>query len=151
MNQLYWFIFNPHLYILVLSFTQNSSYASSVPYTAFKNSAYIILRTFSSMVMYFMYWSRSIRPNNYAIIPSNFKCVLPLVSSVCKKALIMSDITMYISSFASIIMKIPGPVLIRLGMLCLTFSYTVSGACHIHIPSPWFIYLFSPCETLDRI
>ena len=150
-HKFYRLILNPYLSTLVLSFTQNSSYASSVPYTAFKNSAYIILQTFSSMVMYFMYWSRSIRPNNYAIIPSNFKYVLPLVSYVCKKAPRMSDVATYLLSLAPIIMKIPSPVLKRLGMLCLTFSYKVSGRLPSPHPLTFFDTFLFPCETLDRI
>ena len=101
-HQLYWFILNLHLSRSVLFFTQNSSAASSVPYRAFKHSAYIILRPFSSAVMYYIYTSGSIRANNSAIISSKLKCVLPLVLSVCKKYPGIYTVATYLSSLASI-------------------------------------------------
>ena len=102
-HQSYRFILNPYIYILVLSFTQNISTASSVPYRAFRHFAYIILLPFSYMVVYFLYRYGSILTNNSAIVPSNFKCVITLLSSFFKKSQVMSDVATSLSSLASII------------------------------------------------
>ena len=101
-HQFYQFILNPHLSRSVLSFTKNSSAVSSVPYRDFRHSEYIILRPYSSMVMYFLYRYGSIRANNYNTIPLNFKSVLPLVSSVCNKSPEMSSVATSQSSLESI-------------------------------------------------
>ena len=47
--QSYQFILNPHLSRSGLSFTQNNSATSSVPYMDFRHSSYIILRNLSSL------------------------------------------------------------------------------------------------------
>ena len=151
LHQWYQFILNPHLSWLVLSSTQNSSAAYSVPYRAFKNSEYILFWNFLTVVIYFMYRYGSILANISSIIPSNFYCVLMLVSYFCKKVPVASDVSPSLFSLASIMHKNTRP--------CIdTVRYFVSYFCAQicwRIPSthtlPLIDIYFSPRVTLDMI
>ena len=93
---------NPQLFIPVITLIQNNSYAYRAPYTAFKYYAYMIFQHFSSIVVYFRYWSGSMWENSSPISPPSFKYMLPLVSSVCKKSIEISYVAAYLSSLSSI-------------------------------------------------
>ena len=93
---------NPQLFIPVIKLIQNNSYAYRVPYTAFRYCAYMIFQHFSSIVVYFRYWSGSMWENSSPISPPSFKYMLPLVSSVCKKSIEISYVAAYLSSLSSI-------------------------------------------------
>ena len=103
MHQSYQFILKPPLFRQVISFTQTSSAASRIIYKDFRHSSYTIFKPFSYAAAYFWHrylfmWSRI-----SAISPYSFKCVLSLVSYVCKKYTGMSDVATSLYSPISII------------------------------------------------
>ena len=149
--QFYQLNLNTYLYRSVISLNQNIIDASSVTHADFRNSAYMILKPFSSVVTYLIYRYGSMQANNSAIIYQTLNAwchwchmfainllgylLFPRNSNPCNKSRI----------------KKPDPLLIRLVMLCINYSSKGSGACNMLIPYPLCIHIFSLWGLLDKI